>query len=180
MGAGSHAVNPVNGQAVPIWVADYVLGGYGSGAIMAVPAHDTRDFAFAQEFDLPVLPVVQTPEGQELPYTGQPAMHPCKQCLCMCIVAICFYVQLGVAWYTSFASVLGLNACCEDSCNLAAQMWFLKHLHVDHMRGTAALHHIIGTTKAADAACLPILHLSMLCVRQYLCICLDHYAHPQT
>jgi len=55
---GSYAVNPVNGAAVPIWVADYVLMGYGTGAIMAVPAHDTRDFEFAQQFSLPIVAVV--------------------------------------------------------------------------------------------------------------------------
>ncbi|NUQ65021.1 MAG: leucine--tRNA ligase [Pirellulales bacterium] len=55
---GSYAVNPVNGRAVPIWVADYVLISYGTGAIMAVPAHDTRDFEFAKKFDLPIVPVV--------------------------------------------------------------------------------------------------------------------------
>jgi len=55
---GSHAINPVNGEAVPIWVADYVLISYGTGAIMAVPAHDERDFEFAQAFDLPIRAVV--------------------------------------------------------------------------------------------------------------------------
>ena len=55
---GSYAINPVNGKAIPIWVADYVLISYGTGAIMAVPAHDTRDFEFAQEFELPIIPVV--------------------------------------------------------------------------------------------------------------------------
>ena len=55
---GSYAVNPVNGQAIPIWVADYVLISYGTGAIMAVPAHDTRDFDFARQFGLPIVPVV--------------------------------------------------------------------------------------------------------------------------
>ncbi len=55
---GSYAVNPVNGKAVPIWVADYVLISYGTGAIMAVPAHDTRDFEFAQAYGLPIIPVV--------------------------------------------------------------------------------------------------------------------------
>ena len=55
---GSYAINPVNGEPVPIWVADYVLISYGTGAIMAVPAHDTRDFEFAKKFDLPIVPVV--------------------------------------------------------------------------------------------------------------------------
>jgi leucyl-tRNA synthetase len=55
---GSHAINPVNGAAVPVWVADYVLAGYGTGAIMAVPAHDERDFEFATQFSLPINPVV--------------------------------------------------------------------------------------------------------------------------
>ena len=64
---GSHAVNPVSGKAIPIWVADYVLISYGTGAIMAVPAHDTRDFEFAQEFDLPIVPVVDPGEGAEIP-----------------------------------------------------------------------------------------------------------------
>lgn len=62
---GSFAINPINGQRIPIWVADYVLMGYGTGAIMAVPAHDERDFAFAQKFQLPVIQVVQQPEGAE-------------------------------------------------------------------------------------------------------------------
>jgi leucyl-tRNA synthetase len=59
---GSHAVNPINGERIPIWVADYVLVGYGTGAIMAVPAHDERDFAFAQRVGLPIRQVV-APRG---------------------------------------------------------------------------------------------------------------------
>ncbi len=62
---GAYAQNPVNGEAVPIWIADYVLMGYGTGAIMAVPAHDARDFAFARKFGLPIIPVYQEP-GQEV------------------------------------------------------------------------------------------------------------------
>ncbi len=58
---GAHAVNPVNGEQIPVWIADYVLMGYGTGAIMAVPAHDERDFEFAGVFGLPVLQVVQPP-----------------------------------------------------------------------------------------------------------------------
>ena len=56
---GAYAINPVNGEKIPIWIADYVLASYGTGAIMAVPAHDTRDFEFAQKFNLPVIQVVQ-------------------------------------------------------------------------------------------------------------------------
>lgn len=63
---GSTAINPVNGQPVPIWVADYVLWGYGTGAIMAVPAHDDRDFEFAQQFDLPVIAVVDPGDNDEV------------------------------------------------------------------------------------------------------------------
>ena len=59
---GSYVTNPVNGQKLPIWVADYVLGGYGTGAVMAVPSHDERDFAFAEKFDLPIIQVIDKPE----------------------------------------------------------------------------------------------------------------------
>jgi leucyl-tRNA synthetase len=65
---GAYAINPVNGQPIPVWIADYVLMGYGTGAIMAVPAHDTRDFEFAQKFKLPIVQVVQ-PGGEE-PWQG--------------------------------------------------------------------------------------------------------------
>jgi leucyl-tRNA synthetase len=60
---GGYAINPVNGAKIPVWVADYVLMSYGTGAIMAVPAHDERDFAFARKFNLPIIPVIQ-PEGE--------------------------------------------------------------------------------------------------------------------
>jgi leucyl-tRNA synthetase len=61
---GAYGINPVNGKEIPIWIADYVLSGYGTGAIMAVPAHDSRDFAFAKHFKLPIIQVV-TKEGEE-------------------------------------------------------------------------------------------------------------------
>ncbi|GAB5401919.1 MAG: leucine--tRNA ligase [Aureliella sp.] len=61
---GAHAINPVNGKAIPVWISDYVLASYGTGAIMAVPAHDQRDFEFAQAFDLEVVPVVD-PAGHK-------------------------------------------------------------------------------------------------------------------
>ena len=56
---GSYAVNPFTGEAIPVWVSDYVLAGYGTGAIMAVPAHDSRDYAFAKHFGLPIIPLVE-------------------------------------------------------------------------------------------------------------------------
>jgi leucyl-tRNA synthetase len=59
---GSYALNPVNGERIPIWIADYVLAGYGTGAIMAVPAHDERDFEFARKFGLPIRRVIAGPE----------------------------------------------------------------------------------------------------------------------
>lgn len=57
--SGSYAVHPLTGEAIPVWVSDYVLAGYGTGAIMAVPAHDSRDYAFAKQFDLPIIPLVE-------------------------------------------------------------------------------------------------------------------------
>ena len=56
---GSYAINPLSGQEIPVWVSDYVLAGYGTGAIMAVPAHDSRDYAFARHFHLPIIPLIE-------------------------------------------------------------------------------------------------------------------------
>jgi leucyl-tRNA synthetase len=69
--SGSYAINPVNGERVPIWIADYVLMGYGTGAIMAVPGHDERDYEFAQQFKLPIVQVIANDAGEtKLPYVG--------------------------------------------------------------------------------------------------------------
>ena len=57
--SGSYAINPFTGDAVPVWISDYVLAGYGTGAIMAVPAHDSRDYAFAKHFNLPIIPLIE-------------------------------------------------------------------------------------------------------------------------
>ena len=66
---GAHAINPVNGKLIPIWAADYVLMSYGTGAIMAVPAHDDRDFEFAQKFELPIIRVIEKKDkdGNDVP-----------------------------------------------------------------------------------------------------------------
>ncbi|AGL15511.1 leucyl-tRNA synthetase [Actinoplanes sp. N902-109] len=68
---GAYATNPVNGARVPVFIADYVLAGYGTGAIMAVPGHDERDWDFAQTFDLPVVRTVQAPDDHEGVWTGE-------------------------------------------------------------------------------------------------------------
>jgi leucyl-tRNA synthetase len=92
---GAYAVNPVNDERIPIWISDYVMMTYGTGAIMAVPAHDERDFAFAQKFGLPIPVVISPPDwdGENLdeaydgdgvmvnsgPFDGAPAPHPAKE-----------------------------------------------------------------------------------------------------
>ncbi|HEY0965494.1 MAG TPA: leucine--tRNA ligase [Candidatus Saccharimonadales bacterium] len=68
---GSYAINPASGEKVPIWIADYVLGGYGTGAVMGVPAHDERDFEFAEKFGLSVVEVIQKPNHDEAIYHGE-------------------------------------------------------------------------------------------------------------
>jgi leucyl-tRNA synthetase len=70
---GAYAINPINSQRLPIWIADYVLGGYGTGAIMAVPGHDERDHAFATKYDLPIVQVIngeKTEDVRDVPYEG--------------------------------------------------------------------------------------------------------------
>ncbi|MFZ6015664.1 MAG: leucine--tRNA ligase [Patescibacteria group bacterium] len=86
---GLTAINPVNGNEIPIWVADYVLSGYGTGAIMAVPAHDDRDFEFAKKFNLPIAKVVQPPALEELSHPpagvtpiGQKDVRLKSECYC--------------------------------------------------------------------------------------------------
>lgn len=68
---GAYAINPINGKKVPIWIADYVLYSYGTGAVMGVPSHDERDFAFANKYNLPITRVIKSKDGSpdELPYT---------------------------------------------------------------------------------------------------------------
>ena len=67
---GAYAINPVNGDKLPIWIADYVLASYGTGAVMGVPAHDQRDWDFATKFDLPIVPVIEGGDVTQEAYTG--------------------------------------------------------------------------------------------------------------
>ena len=67
---GAYAINPVNGKEIPIWISDYVLSSYGTGAIMAVPAHDERDYEFARKFDLEIVPVIEGGDISKNAYTG--------------------------------------------------------------------------------------------------------------
>ena len=68
---GSYAINPFTDEAIPIWVSDYVLAGYGTGAIMAVPAHDSRDYAFAKHFNLPIIPLIEGADVSEESYDAK-------------------------------------------------------------------------------------------------------------
>ncbi len=68
---GAYAINPLTGKEIPIWVSDYVLAGYGTGAIMAVPAHDSRDYAFARKFDLPIIPLIEGADVSEESYDAK-------------------------------------------------------------------------------------------------------------
>ncbi len=69
--SGSYGINPFTGEAIPIWISDYVLAGYGTGAIMAVPAHDSRDYAFAKHFNLPIVPLVEGCDVSEQSYDAK-------------------------------------------------------------------------------------------------------------
>ena len=68
---GAYAINPVNGKQLPIWISDYVLASYGTGAVMGSPAHDERDWHFAKKYDLPIVPVIAGGDVEEAPYTGE-------------------------------------------------------------------------------------------------------------
>lgn len=69
--SGSYAINPFTNERIPIWISDYVLAGYGTGAIMAVPAHDSRDYAFARHFDLPIIPLIEGADVSEASYDAK-------------------------------------------------------------------------------------------------------------
>ncbi|MBR5238432.1 MAG: leucine--tRNA ligase [Paludibacteraceae bacterium] len=69
--SGSYAVNPLTGDKIPVWISDYVLAGYGTGAIMAVPAHDSRDYAFARHFNLPIIPLIEGADVSEESYDAK-------------------------------------------------------------------------------------------------------------
>ncbi|MDE5849780.1 MAG: leucine--tRNA ligase, partial [Muribaculaceae bacterium] len=76
---GSYAVNPLSGKEIPIWVSDYVLAGYGTGAIMAVPAHDSRDYAFAKKFGLPIIPLIEGADVSEESFDAKEGIV-CNSC----------------------------------------------------------------------------------------------------
>ncbi len=76
---GSYAVNPLSGKEIPIWISDYVLAGYGTGAIMAVPAHDSRDYAFAKKFNLPIIPLIEGADVSEESFDAKEGIV-CNSC----------------------------------------------------------------------------------------------------
>lgn len=76
---GSYAINPLSGKEIPIWISDYVLAGYGTGAIMAVPAHDSRDYAFARKFNLPIVPLIEGADVSEESFDAKEGIV-CNSC----------------------------------------------------------------------------------------------------
>ena len=76
---GSYAVNPLSGKEIPVWISDYVLAGYGTGAIMAVPAHDSRDYAFARKFNLPIIPLIEGADVSEESFDAKECIL-CNSC----------------------------------------------------------------------------------------------------
>ncbi len=77
--SGSYAVNPLSGKEIPVWISDYVLAGYGTGAIMAVPAHDSRDYAFAKKFNLPIIPLIEGADVSEQSFDAKEGIV-CNSC----------------------------------------------------------------------------------------------------
>ena len=69
--SGSYAINPFTDEKIPIWIAEYALAGYGTGAIMALPAHDSRDYAFAKHFNLPIIPLIEGADVSEESYDAK-------------------------------------------------------------------------------------------------------------
>ena len=82
---GAYAINPLSGKKIPVWVSDYVLAGYGTGAIMAVPAHDSRDYAFARHFDLPIIPLIEGADVSEQSFDAKEGrmINSCGPELCL-------------------------------------------------------------------------------------------------
>ncbi len=76
---GAYAINPLSGKEIPVWVSDYVLAGYGTGAIMAVPAHDSRDYAFAKKFNLPIIPLIEGADVSEESFDAKEGIV-CNSC----------------------------------------------------------------------------------------------------
>ena len=98
---GAEAINPVNGERIPIWIADYVLASYGTGAIMAVPGHDERDFAFAQSFGLPIVRVVAGP--QDADDAPLPEAYPAKDETARLVKSGSYS---GLPWAEGFAAIV--------------------------------------------------------------------------
>jgi len=95
---GCYAIHPVSGEKIPIWVADYVLMGYGTGAVMGVPGHDTRDFAFAKKFNLPIIEVI-SPDGKE---------HGAEECFAD------YGIMINSGAYSNLTSEKGIQRLCAD------------------------------------------------------------------
>jgi leucyl-tRNA synthetase len=131
---GSYAINPVNGNLVPIWVADYVLISYGTGAIMAVPAHDTRDFEFALQFDLPITAVVDpgSDSGSGDPSVDRDKVLAGRQCSAADGVAVNSGQYDGLStseFKTKIAADLSESGMGKSAVNYKLRDWLFSRQH---------------------------------------------------
>ncbi|MCQ2205316.1 MAG: leucine--tRNA ligase [Bacteroidaceae bacterium] len=110
--SGSYALNPFTGAAIPIWISDYVLAGYGTGAIMAVPAHDSRDYAFARHFSLPVVPLIEGADVSRESFDAKEGIvmnSPAQGCACGGLELNGLTVQEAIAATKKFVTAHGLG-----------------------------------------------------------------------
>jgi leucyl-tRNA synthetase len=120
---GAYALHPFTGEPVPVWIADYVLMGYGTGAIMAVPAHDTRDYLFARKYDLPIPPVIRPADGSTPPQ-GEAYVAKDGSAMCNCPPEFD-----GVPWPESFervAAALAAQGVGEKKVNYRLRDWLIS------------------------------------------------------
>ena len=164
---GAYAINPVNGKPVPIWIADYVLATYGTGAIMAVPAHDQRDFEFAKTFDIDIVPVVKPPEGTEIDSAELAAGDVCFSGQGTAINSGDYDAMTTADFKAAICVALAKDGVGAEAVNYKLRDWLFSRqrfwgepfpiLHeLDQEKYAAGVVEFTGAVRAVDAASLPV------------------------